>query len=189
MNPPTNDTPTPETDAQNKEGWIVGESLVSAEFARSLERRLAQATADALDMEFRLKQAEQRNIEHESDYLAVWKEIKQPNETVLQAVRRVVRNRAESERKLADSLNTHTVFSVENAALRAKLAVAREALDLLYEEYDDRKSQFSGDILWRKHEDKESIEFARKTIKTLAATGPETKSQNETSPSVDAKEK
>ena len=47
----------------------------------------------ALEMEFRLKQAERRNIEHEDDYLAVWKVIKEPNETLLDACKRIVRER------------------------------------------------------------------------------------------------
>ena len=49
----------------------------------------------ALEMEFRLKQAERRNIEHENDYLAVWKAIKEPNETLLDSCKRVVRERDE----------------------------------------------------------------------------------------------
>jgi hypothetical protein len=47
----------------------------------------------ALEMEFRLKQAERRNIEHEDDYMAVWKAIKEPNETLLESCKRVVRQR------------------------------------------------------------------------------------------------
>jgi hypothetical protein len=46
-------------------------------------------------MEFRLKQAERRNVEHEDDYLAVWKAIKRPNETVLEACERILRQRDE----------------------------------------------------------------------------------------------
>lgn len=49
----------------------------------------------AHEMEFRLKQAERRNIEHESDYLAVWKTIKEPHETLLESCKRVVRERDE----------------------------------------------------------------------------------------------
>lgn len=47
----------------------------------------------ALEMEFRIKQVERRNMEHEDDYLAVWKIIKEPNETVLDACKRIVRER------------------------------------------------------------------------------------------------
>lgn len=44
-------------------------------------------------MEFRLKQSERRNIEHEDDYIAVWKAIKEPNETLLDSCNRVVNER------------------------------------------------------------------------------------------------
>lgn len=47
----------------------------------------------ALEMEFRLKQAERRNIEYEDDYMAVWKAIKEPNETLLESCKRVVSQR------------------------------------------------------------------------------------------------
>ena len=59
----------------------------------------------ALEMEFRFKQAERRNIEHEDDYMAVWKVIKEPNETLLDSCKRVVGERddllinAETNRK------------------------------------------------------------------------------------------
>jgi hypothetical protein len=46
-------------------------------------------------MEVRLKQAERRNVEHEDDYLAVWKAIKRPNETVLEACKRILLQRDE----------------------------------------------------------------------------------------------
>jgi hypothetical protein len=45
-------------------------------------------------LEFRLSQEKHRNADHEQDYLAVWKLIKRPDETVVQAAQRI---KAENE--------------------------------------------------------------------------------------------
>ena len=89
-----NDRPTPETDKASFSTVYQGE-IVKASFARRLERERDEAQDAALEMEFRLKQAERRNVEHEHDYLAVWKAIKRPNETVLEACKRILRQRDE----------------------------------------------------------------------------------------------
>lgn len=39
-----------------------------------------------------------------------------------------------------------------------RIATLEKALLMLWEEYDDRRSQFGSDCLWEKHEDAEAIE-------------------------------
>jgi hypothetical protein len=39
-----------------------------------------------------------------------------------------------------------------------RIATLEKHLSKLWEEYDDRRSQFGGDYLWEKHEDTEAIE-------------------------------
>ena len=39
-----------------------------------------------------------------------------------------------------------------------RIAALEKALLKLWEEYDDRRSQFGNDYLWEKHEDAEAIE-------------------------------
>jgi hypothetical protein len=94
-----NERPTPETDNQIFKAWDdeghYSTWVVDADFARRLERQRDEAQDAALEMEFRLKQAERRNVEHEDDYLAVWRAIKRPNETVLEACNRILRQRDE----------------------------------------------------------------------------------------------
>lgn len=68
---------------------------------RQLETELAEAKDRAMAAEFRLSCAVNANADHEQDYLAVWKLIKQPNETVVQAVQRVVNEPAEARRELS----------------------------------------------------------------------------------------
>ncbi len=85
------DRPTPETDSLYKEDHRP--NLLA--HSRKLERQRDEAQDAALEMEFRLKQAERRNVEHEDDYLAVWKAIKRPNETVLEACKRILCQRDE----------------------------------------------------------------------------------------------
>ena len=46
----------------------------------------------------------------------------------------------------------------------AEIARLREALKGLLEEYDDRKGQFGGDYLWKKHEQTDVIEAARAIV-------------------------
>lgn len=118
------DRPTPETDSHALKAEDIDEGgnfeAVHANIARRLERERDEAQDAALEMEFRLNQAERRNVEHEGDYLAVWRAIKRPNETVLEACNRILRQRDEllealeacrydscellGERALADSL-------------------------------------------------------------------------------------
>ena len=38
-----------------------------------------------------------------------------------------------------------------------RIATLEKALLMLWEEYDDRRSQFGDDYLWEKHEDAEAI--------------------------------
>lgn len=59
-----------------------------------------------LSLEFRLKQEQAKNAEHEQDYLAVWKAIKEPNETVLDAVKRVIKERDKALLELGSIQNT-----------------------------------------------------------------------------------
>lgn len=59
-----------------------------------------------LSLEFKLKQEKAKNAEHEQDYLAVWKAIKEPNETVLGAVKRVIKDRDKALLELGAIQNT-----------------------------------------------------------------------------------
>lgn len=70
-------------------------SLIETALNRDLEaKEVREEMRDKIiSLEFKLKQEQQKNAEHERDYLAVWKAVKEPNETVVQAVRRVVLER------------------------------------------------------------------------------------------------
>jgi len=67
-----------------------------------LQRELAEIT-EQLDevvdenhsLKFQLKTEKHLNEEHEKDYLAIWKLIKKPNETVVDAAKRIKLNLAE----------------------------------------------------------------------------------------------
>jgi len=52
--------------------------------------------------------------------------------------------------------------SVQNA-LKKKILFG--ALELLWEEYQDRKSQFGDNFLWRKHEDTKGIKWVESIVK------------------------
>ena len=76
-------------------------------FADMLEQRDAMTKerdewADkCLSNEFRLVCAKAENVDHEVDYLAIWKLVKQPNENVVDAVKRVVKERDTEREKVA----------------------------------------------------------------------------------------
>lgn len=54
----------------------------------------------AITMEFLLTQAKTENAVHERDYLAIWRLVKAPNETVVDAVKRVIKERDEAVKAL-----------------------------------------------------------------------------------------
>ena len=68
---------------------------------------------------FRLSQERTMNRDHEDDYLCVWKLIKEPNETVVQACKRIVRERDEAQ-------------EMQSKALRERESTERE-VDLMLE--------------------------------------------------------
>ncbi len=55
---------------------------------------------EALKWEFRYKQEKNQNLDHEKDYFEIWKLIKEPNENVVDAVKRVIKERDEALKKL-----------------------------------------------------------------------------------------
>jgi hypothetical protein len=55
---------------------------------------------EALKWEFRYKQERFQNLDHEKDYFEIWKLIKEPNENVVDAVKRIIRERDEALGKL-----------------------------------------------------------------------------------------
>lgn len=68
---------------------------------------MGELRGKVFDLQFRLAQQERMNLDHEKDYMAVWQLIKQPNETVVEAVQRTVNERAEWREcagRLAESL-------------------------------------------------------------------------------------
>jgi hypothetical protein len=48
---------------------------------------------EALRWEFRYKQEKNQNLDHEKDYFEIWKLIKEPDESVVGAVKRIIRER------------------------------------------------------------------------------------------------
>lgn len=65
-----------------------------------LERELTAARGDNLSIRFRLQQQEAMNLDHEKDYMAVWQLIKQPNETVVEACQRIVKQLSDSKEEV-----------------------------------------------------------------------------------------
>jgi hypothetical protein len=132
------DRPTPETDNQIFEAWDdeghYTAWVVDADFARRLECQRDEAQDAALEMEFRLKQAERRNVEHEDDYLAVWRAIKRPNETVLEACKRILRQRDELmealytiDERFIDGYDTYDDWKFMGETARAAIAAVKGA--------------------------------------------------------------
>lgn len=79
---------TPRTDAHQLKEHMAFDHLWR-DFARQLETELNEANERATLAEFRLNQEKNLNRDHEQDYLAVWKLIKMPDETVVQAAQRL----------------------------------------------------------------------------------------------------
>jgi hypothetical protein len=124
------DRPTPETDSLYKKDHRP--NLLA--HSRKLERQRDEAQDAALEMEFRLKQAERRNVEHEDDYLAVWRAIKRPNETVLEACKRILRQRDELmealytiDERFIDGYDTYDDWKFMGETARAAIAAVKGA--------------------------------------------------------------
>lgn len=83
---------------------------------------IAQLREKVNSLEFRLSQEKHLNTDHEQDYLAVWKLIKRPDETVVQAAQRLkTENEAMREAiQFADQLLYADGYEIDNIA-RAKL--------------------------------------------------------------------
>jgi hypothetical protein len=97
----TSHTPRTDTFIGDQDGTYMTEGEIAMrEFARQLETELAEANERASSAEFRLNQEKHRNDDHEQDYLAVWKLIKRPDETVVQAAQRVSGELAEAVKRM-----------------------------------------------------------------------------------------
>jgi len=75
---------------------------VSCSNCNAMAEENAELREKVNSLEFRLAQEKHLNDDHDRDYLAVWKLIKRPDETVVQAVQRV---KAENE-AMRDAINT-----------------------------------------------------------------------------------
>lgn len=75
---------------------------------QAIWRAIAEITPDEItelrerivSLQFQLKTSQSQNDEHEQDYMAVWKLIKQPNETVVEAAKRVVKELAAAQKEI-----------------------------------------------------------------------------------------
>lgn len=81
------------TDAQRERDDAIENSIKHRARVVELEMVLEDAKQKSLSAEFRLRQEELVNFGHEEDYLAVCKLIKEPSESVVDAVKRVIRER------------------------------------------------------------------------------------------------
>lgn len=87
--------------------WDNGLSIIRQHITAALTTIVAELKDEIVNLQFQLKTANTHNAEHEADYLAVWKAIKQPDETVAEAAKRVVK---ELDRLRAEVKELREVF-------------------------------------------------------------------------------
>jgi hypothetical protein len=105
----TKETPEQARERWDKQALIEGVSAVI--IAREAIKERDDWADKCLSTEFRLVCAKAENIEHEEDYMAIWRLIKKPNEHVVDAVKRVIKER-DAEREKVSKLRA----SIEEAA-------------------------------------------------------------------------
>lgn len=77
-----------------------------AQLAAALDE-VAELKAKLTAADFFLAQSRTENTEHEQDYLAIWRLIKEPNETVVDAVKRLVAERDSAQSALQALTDPH----------------------------------------------------------------------------------
>jgi hypothetical protein len=93
--------PLKEYDAGGKKYILIDKAKMSLPYHQD-EKDVEHYKEEALKWEFRYKQEKNQNLDHEKDYMEVWKLIKEPDESVVGAVKRIIRERDKALKKLED---------------------------------------------------------------------------------------